>query len=134
MRAYAIFFPFLLGAAALPAKPSGLTVKPGETWIFAIQKGQPAKARRADVATIPAPGEMKVSVRAMMGTSMSVTNHSRYDYAYRATLVLPDGKGGPVKSCAVPANGRTAFEHWTQAVTAVRLSDFKSAPAGSLCP
>jgi hypothetical protein len=69
-----------------------------------------------------------------MGTTMTIANNSKSDYAYRATLVLPDGKAGPAKSCAVPANGRLAIEHWTQKVSAVRLSDFKAAPAGSLCP
>ena len=44
------------------------------------------------------------------------------------------GNAGASKSCAVPAKGRLAMEHWKQHVTAVRLSDFKPAPAGSLCP
>jgi hypothetical protein len=77
---------------------------------------------------------LKVSLSALMGTTMTVSNNSRFDYAYRATLVLPDGKAGPAKSCAVPANGRLAIEHWPQRVAAVRLSEFKPAPAGSLCP
>jgi len=65
---------------------------------------------------------------------MTLTNNSQFDYAYRATLLLPGGKTGPAKSCAVPANGRLAIEHWPRTVAAVRLSDFKPAPAGSLCP
>ena len=122
----------LLAATPVAAKP--LTVRMGETWVFTIANGQPAKARIADAKAVPARGEMKVSVNALMGTTMTVTNNSKYDYAYRATLVLPSGKTGPVKSCAVPANGRLAMENWKQRVDAVRLSDFKPAPAGSLCP
>ena len=44
------------------------------------------------------------------------------------------GKTGASKSCAVPAHGRMAIEHWPRPVAAVRVSDFKRAPAGSLCP
>ncbi len=122
----------LLAAAPLAAKP--LTVRTGETWLFTIAKGQPAKARKAAANASPAPGEMKVTLQPLMGTTMTVTNNSKFDYAYRATLILPDGKTGPAKSCAVPANGRLAIEHWSQRLAAVRLSDFKPAPAGSLCP
>lgn len=122
----------LLAAAPVAAKP--LTVRTGETWIFTIANGQPAKARKVGAKASPAPGEMKVTLQPLMGTTMTVTNNSKFDYAYRATLVLPGGKTGPAKSCAVPANGRLAIEHWSQRLAAVRLSDFKPAPAGSLCP
>jgi hypothetical protein len=122
----------LLAATPVSAKP--LTVRMGETWLFTVANGQPAKARQADAEAAPARGEMKVTLSALMGTTMTVSNNSKFDYAYRATLVLPGGKTGPAKSCAVPANGRLAMEHWRQKVTAVRLSDFRRAPAGSLCP
>ena len=49
---------------------------------------------------------------ARTATCASIANNSRFDYAYRATLVLPGNKTGPGKSCAVPANGRLAIEHW----------------------
>lgn len=122
----------LLAASPVSAKP--LTVRMGETWVFTVANGQPAKARKVDPKTAPVPGQMKVTLSPLMGTTMTVSNNSRFDYAYRATLVLPGGKTGPAKSCAVPANGRLAMEHWKQRVAAVRLSDFKPAPAGSLCP
>ena len=122
----------LLAAAPLSAK--SITVRTGETWVFSIAHGQPANARKVDPATAPLPGEMKVTVQPLMGTTMTMTNNSKFDYAYRAALILPNGKAGPAKSCAVPANGRLAIEHWPQRVAAVRLSDFKPAPAGSLCP
>ena len=132
MRLVVLSFAALLVASPLAAKP--LTVHMGETWIFAVSSGQPAKARKVDAKIAPASGEMKVSLSSLMGTTMTIANNSKYDYAYRATLVLTDGKTGPAKSCAVPANGRLAIEHWTQKVSAIRLSDFKPAPAGSLCP
>ncbi|MFL6773199.1 MAG: hypothetical protein ACJ8ET_05110, partial [Sphingomicrobium sp.] len=103
-------------------------------WVFTVAKGQPVKVRKAVADAKPAPGQMKVSLSSLMGTTMTIANNSRFDYAYRAALVLADGRIGPAKSCAVPANGRLAIEHWPQRVTAVRLSDFKPAPAGSLCP
>jgi hypothetical protein len=122
----------LVAAAPVSAKP--LTVRMGETWIFTVAHGQPTQARKADTKAAAKPGEMKVTLSALMGTAMTIANHSHYEYAYRATLVLPDGTSGPAKSCAVPAHGKIAIEHWTQKVAAVRLSDFKPAPAGSLCP
>ena len=124
----------LLLLATAPASAKTLTVRMGETWVFTIAHGQPANARKIAGATVPAAGEIKVTVQPLMGTTMTLTNNSRFDYAYRAVLILPGGKAGPAKSCAVPANGRLAIEHWSRAVAAVRLGDFKPAPAGSLCP
>ena len=128
----------ILGAlaivAASPVSAKPLTVRMGETWIFTVERGQPAKPRKAQSNASPKAGEIKVSVQPLMGTTMTVTNNSKFDYGYRATLVLPGGKAGPAKSCAVPANGRLATEHWPRRVAAIRVSDFKPAPAGSLCP
>src|SRR5688572_31093319 len=104
----------LLAAAPVSAKP--LTVRMGETWVFSVERGQPVKARKADAKASPAPNEIKVTLQPLMGTTPSVTNNSRFDYAYRATLNLAGGKTGPVKSCAVPANGRLAMEHWPRPV------------------
>jgi len=132
MRFASLAFLALLAAAPVAARP--LTVRMGETWVFTVAKGQPARAREADARTSPKAGEMKVTLSSLMGTTMTISNNSKFDYAYRATLVLPGGKTGPAKSCAVPAHGRLAIEHWKQKLDAVRLSDFRPAPAGSLCP
>jgi hypothetical protein len=132
MHRFAFAFLALLAATPVAAKP--LTVRMGETWIFTVAHGQPANVRKAAPATAPANGEMKVTLSPLMGTTMTISNNSRFDYAYRATLILPSGEAGPGKSCAVPANGRLAMEHWPTRVAAVRLSDFRPAPAGSLCP
>jgi len=128
------FLPLLALAAAAPVAAKPLTVRMGETWLFTVAHGQPAGARMVTATAKPAAGQIKVSVQPLMGTTMTLTNNSQFDYAYRATLLLPGGKTGPAKSCAVPANGRLAIEHWPRTVAAVRLSDFKPAPAGSLCP
>jgi hypothetical protein len=119
-------------AAPLAAKP--LTVRMGETWLFAVRGGLPVDARKVAGKTAPGPGQFKVSLQPMLGSTMMMTNNSRFDYAYRATLVLPTDKPGAAKSCAVPANGRVAIEQWTMPIAAVRLDRFKPAPAGSLCP
>ena len=119
-------------AAPLPAKP--LTVRMGETWVFAVRGGSPVKARKVTVTTASALGQFKVSLQPMLGSTMTMTNNSRFDYAYRATLILPTGKPGAAKACAVPANGRVAIEQWTRPISAVRLDRFRPAPAGSLCP
>ena len=121
-----------LAGAPLSAKP--LTVRMGETWVFAVRGGAPVEARSVAAVTAPAPGQFKVSLQPMLGSTMTMTNNSRFDYAYRATLVLPSGKPGAAKACAVPANGRVAIEQWTRPIAAVRLDRFKRAPAGSLCP
>jgi hypothetical protein len=132
MRLAALASLVLIAASPALAKP--LTVGMGETWLFTVTQGQPSNARKATSAAKPAIGEIKVTLTSLMGTTMTVTNNSKFDYAYRAMLILPDGQAGPSKSCAVPANGRLAMEHWPRRVAAVRLSDFKQAPAGSLCP
>lgn len=129
------FVPALILAAVatpLPAKP--LTVRMGETWLFAVRGGSPVAARRVTATAAPASGQFKVSLQPLLGATLTMTNNSRFDYAYRATLVLPSGKPGPAKVCAVPANGRVGIDQWTTAIAAIRLDRFKRAPAGSLCP
>jgi len=124
----------ILSALAAPLSAKPLTVGMGETWLFAVRNGSPVEARKVAATTAPAPGQFKVSLQPMLGSTMTMTNNSRFDYAYRATLVLPSGKPGAAKACAVPANGRVAIEQWTKPVAAVRLDRFRPAPAGSLCP
>ena len=129
---FKFFALLLLATTPLSAKP--LTVRIGETWVFAVRGSAPINARKVAATAAPAPGQFKVSLQPMLGATLTMTNNSRFDYAYRATLVLPTGKPGAAKACAVPANGRVAIEHWTKTIAAVRLDRFKPAPAGSLCP
>ncbi len=134
MFARRLFSALILAALAAPLSAKPLTVRMGETWVFAVRKGSPVEARKVAATATPATGQFKVSLQPMLGSTMTITNNSRFDYAYRATLVLPTGKPGATKACAVPANGRVAIEQWTRPIAAIRLDRFKPAPAGSLCP
>jgi len=121
----------LLAASPLAAKP--VTVRAGESWIFAIQDGQPVKARKVAASVKPAKGEVVVTVRAMMGTTMTITSNNPIAYTYKAELIGGE-KLVPTRSCTLPANNRLSFENWPQKAAAVRLSDFKPATKDGACP
>src|SRR5438552_2943600 len=63
-----------------------LTMRPGETWLFTIDHGQPAKARKVVETASPARGEVKASVRTLFGTMMTITNNSSTGYTFQARL------------------------------------------------
>lgn len=122
----------LLLMAATPVQAGGLTVQTGETWLFAIKDGEPANARKVPAsATIPK-GQIKVAVRPMLGTTMTITNNSSIAYTFHAEL-LSNGKTTVGRSCTLPANTRPAFEQWEQKADAVRISGFKIANADGRC-
>jgi hypothetical protein len=128
----------LIASVALLASPAaaqstGLTVKPGETWVFNIFRGQPSKARKVRPSTKPAPGQVVVTARTMMGTSLTISSNNPVAYTYRAELIGA-GKAVPARSCALPADSKLSFEHWPEHAAAIRLSDFKPAPKGGNCP
>ena len=125
----------LLGLLASPvaAQAPGLTIKTGESWMFAISRGQPVRARRVKPTVKPPSGQVLVTLRAMMGTSLSITSNNRQSFTYKAELIGAD-KPVPVRSCTLPANGRISFEHWPQESDAVRISDFKVARKDGSCP
>jgi hypothetical protein len=121
---------FALLAAATPALAEPLTVRTGETWFFVIDHGQPANARKAE-ATAKAPsGQVKVTVRALFGTMMTITNNSPQGYTFEAQLIGADGKAVNVRACGLPANNQPALESWPQKALGVRISDFKPAKNG----
>ena len=120
-------------AAPAAAQSPGLTVKTGESWMFAISRGQPVRARRVKPTVKPPPGQVLVTLKAMMGTSLSITSNNRQAFTYKAELLGAD-KPVPVRSCTLPANGRLSFEHWPQKADAVRISDFKVARKDGSCP
>ena len=124
--------PLLLLIAA-PAGAQGLTVKTGETWTFSIAKGQPAKARKVSPSAKPGPGQVLVTVKPMMGTTMTITSNNPSAYTYKAQLLGSD-KPVTARSCTLPANNRLSFENWPQNANAVRLSDFKPASKAGSCP
>ena len=122
----------LLLLVAAPVQAAPLTVKTGETWIFTIRNGEPAKARRVTPSARIAKGQIKVSVRALMGTTMSVTNNSPIAYTFRAEL-LQGGKVVAPRPCTLPANARPIFEQWKEKADAVRIGNFTPASADGLC-
>jgi len=123
----------LLLAAPAAAQAPGLTIRTGESWMFAISRGQPVRAHKVAPTVKPSPGQVLVSLRSMMGTSLSIVSNNPQAYTYRAELIGAD-KTVPVRSCTLPANGRLSFEHWPQKASAVRISDFKLATKDGSCP
>ena len=124
----------LLAASPVAAARSpGLTVRAGETWVFSIANGQPAKARKAAATSKPRRGEVMVTVRTMMGTTMTITSNNPITYTYKAELIGGE-KAVPARSCTLPANARMSFENWPQKAVAVRLNDFKRATKDGACP
>ena len=127
----AFLLPAQLIAAPVAAKP--LTVRTGESWIFVIDHDQPARTRRAQPNAKTKRGEVMVTVRAILGTAMSITSNNRQAYTYRAELV---GTARPVKAraCTLPANAALSFESSPDKAAGVRLSDFKPATKSGSCP
>jgi hypothetical protein len=122
----------LLLLVAAPAQAAGLTVNVGETWLFTIKSGEPAQARKVPPSATVPKGQIKVVVRAMLGTTMTVTNNSPVAYTFRAELVS-GGKATIARSCTLPSNARPAFEQWEQKADAVRISGFKIADSDGHC-
>ena len=122
----------LLLLAAAPAQAAGLTVRTGETWIFTVKNGEPAQARKVTPSAKIPKGQIKVSVRAMLGTAMTVTNNSPIAYTFRAEL-LTRGKAMEARPCTLPANARPIFEQWQQKAEGVRIGNFTLAGAEGRC-
>jgi hypothetical protein len=120
--------PTLLLSATLAAS---LSLQPGESWLFRIDRGKPVAARQVASDAAPARGEVRVSARRLMGTMLTVLNNSPTAYTYRATLVGADGTTIVAKSCVMPAGNRLAMESWPQASAVVRLSEFKPTRAAN---
>ena len=132
MRGFALLCS-LLAAAPAAAKPATLTVKTGESWVFSIQGGQPVRARKVDPSVRLLRGQVLVTVRPMMGTTMTISSYNSVSYTYQAELIGAD-KPTKARACTLPADRRVSFEHWPQKAEAVRLSNFQPAPAGGSCP
>jgi hypothetical protein len=122
----------LLLLAATPVQAEGLVVHVGETWLFRIKDGEPAGARKVAASTTVPGGQVKVAVRALLGTAMTITNNSPIAYTFKAELVS-GGKATVARSCTLPAGARPAFEQWEQKADAVRISGFKIADADGHC-
>ena len=122
----------LLLIAATPVQAASLTVKTGETWAFVLRNGHPVGAHKVAASTKPDKGQIVVSVRPLMGTTMIVTNNSPIAYTFRADL-LQGGKAVAARPCTLPANAKPIFEQWKEKADAVRLSQFERSDADGLC-
>ena len=109
-----------------------LTVRTGETWLFTVKHGEPAQARKVTPSAKIPKGQIKVAVRPMLGTAMTVTNNSPIAYTFRAELIS-GGKATVARSCTLPPNARPTFEQWQQKADAVRIGGFKIANADGRC-
>ena len=134
MLAFRLAAALILAAFPAVASASGITVKMGESWLFALERGRPVKARKAPPTAIPAPGQVLVVLRPMFGSTMSVFGNLPTATAFRATLILSDGSRGAVRACSLPAGRMTVVENWPKPVAAIRLDRFKQAPLGGACP
>lgn len=121
-----------LALLSLPATASAgrLTVAAGETWLFTIEHGEPSKARKVEPATSPAAGEVKISVRALFGTMMTISNNSKNGYRFKAQLIGADGKASTARTCTLPPGNQPALESWPQKAAAVMVSNFVPASGG----
>jgi hypothetical protein len=122
----------ILLATAATARAAPLTIRTGESWIFTVQKGDPANARKVDAQAKPAKGELMVTLRALFGTNMIMTNNSSTPYTYRAELFV-GGKPSGARTCTLPANGEPTLEQWPQKADAIRIGTFKPTGPGGRC-
>ena len=119
--------------APFAAQAGPLTVRAGESWVFSVRGGEPANARRVAASAKPAKGQIMVSLRRLMGTSLFVTNNSGAAWVFRAEL-LKGGKAVAAKSCTLPAKPAPVLEQWPQQADAVRIGRFQPAPKDGSCP
>ena len=117
-------------AAAAPAHRGPLTVPVGETWLFTLDHGEPVHARKAQASAKPGPGEVKVTLRALLGTMMTISNNSPQGYTFQAVLIGADGKAVTARTCTLPAGNQPALESWPRKAAGVRIFDFGPATGG----
>ena len=129
MRLSALALLALLAASA-PALAEPLTVHTGETWLFTLDHGEPVHARKADSRASPDRGEVKVTVRALFGTMMTISSNNSEGYTFEAQLVDADGNAVTTRTCTLPPGNQPALESWQKKASAVRISDFKPATGG----
>jgi hypothetical protein len=124
--------------SALVAKEKtlpGLLIKSGETWIFHLEKGQPANPRPATKADQLGKDELKASLSLEAGAMLIITNNTSQFLNYHAFITpKPGKKGAPTSVCTIMSNGRMAFESWPNSIPALRLADFTPAQEdGVIC-
>ena len=123
-------FAAILLLAAAPAVSKPLVMRMGESWTFRIENGDPADARKVAADAKPGRGWIKANVRAMLGTTLFITNNSPTAYTFRAELIGPDGKAQAARSCTLPADNKLTLESWPQKAAAIRIGAFRTAASG----
>jgi hypothetical protein len=124
------FLPLALATAPASAFAEPLIVPTGQTWLFSIDHGQPAHARKVDPAARPGRGEVKVAVRPVFGTMMTIRNNSAQGYTFKAELIGADGKAVTARNCTLPPGNQPALESWPLKALAVRIGDSSPAKGG----
>jgi hypothetical protein len=119
-----------LVVAAIPVSAAPLTVKTGETWLFSLDHGDPVRAHKANASAKPAKGEVKIAVRALFGTTMTISNNSAQGYTFKAELIGAGGEAVAARTCTLPPKNQPALESWPQRAVAVRIGSFKPANGG----
>ena len=122
----------ILLATPVAAHAGVLTVQPGENWVFMIKDGEPANARKVEATAKPGKGQLMVSIRALLGTYMIMTNNSPVAYTFRAELYR-GGEPAGARTCTLPANAQPIVEQWPKAADAVRLSNFRAVKDEGRC-
>ena len=122
-----------LGGPVQATDSSGFVIQLGETWLFQLDQGRPINARKVDANAKPAVGELFVTLRPQLGTTMVIANNSAKFYNYRALMMRRPGDRAEATSvCTVMSNGRMGFENWPYPIAAIHLSDFTQAPENSM--
>lgn len=121
----------LLATASL-ASAQPLTVRAGESWLFKVADGQPVDAHKVEPTSKPAKGELMISVRALFGTTMIVTNNSAVPYRFNAELV-PARNMAALRTCSLPTGAKPVVEQWEQKADAVRVSNFRATENEGRC-
>ena len=110
---------------------ANLTIPMGQSWLFRIDRGQPVAARQVDASRAPAKGEIRVTARHMLGTTLTALNNGATAYTFRAELISKEGKALTARSCVLPPDNRLTMESWPQAAVAVRIGNFRPTSAAN---
>ena len=103
----------------------GLMIRLGESWIFRIDNGQPVDTRKVDANARPVKGEIKLTLVAEFGTTMTVTNNSGRWYNYHAfATAKPGSEGKRTIVCTMIGDGRSELARWPDMIPAIRIADF----------
>lgn len=122
----------ILAISATMAEAAPLTVRMGESWIFAVRNGEPHEPRKVKSDAAPGKGQVKVTVKALLGTSLMAVNNSPVAYTFKAELIRK-GKALSARTCTLPANAKPVFEQWDGVAEAVRIGRFVAAGTEGRC-